>query len=243
MPDFFDPDFCKTKTINCAQYGGGTAKPKCCAPQPTPCPPAWPCMPQMACYPLSCCPSLIAGPTGPIGPAGATGATGPMGPAGATGATGATGPMGPAGATGPAGADGSVAALALYDDAEQTPAAGQLLVFNDAPLTTGGGLDHVAGSSAITVADPGIYQVIFHSYVTLNPGSVIPSEATVQLMLNGDAVSGAFARHSFEHSAETTTMSLSLPVSITTVPAELTFQVSSGDFTFADSYVTVLKIG
>ena len=237
MPDFFDPDFCKTKTINCAQYGGGTAKPKCCAPQPTPCPPAWPCMPQMACYPLSCCPSLIAGPTGPIGPAGATGATGPMGPAGATGATGATGPMGPAGA------DGSVAALALYDDAEQTPAAGQLLVFNDAPLTTGGGLDHVAGSSAITVADPGIYQVIFHSYVTLNPGSVIPSEATVQLMLNGDAVSGAFARHSFEHSAETTTMSLSLPVSITAVPAELTFQVSSGDFTFADSYVTVLKIG
>ena len=234
MPDFFDPDFCKTKTINCAQYGGGTAKPKCCAPQPTPCPPAWPCMPQMACYPLSCCPSLIAGPTGPIGPAGATGATGPMGPAGATG---------PTGATGPAGADGSVAALALYDDAEQTPAAGQLLVFNDAPLTTGGGLDHVAGSSAITVADPGIYQVIFHSYVTLNPGSVIPSEATVQLMLNGDAVSGAFARHSFEHSAETTTMSLSLPVSITAVPAELTFQVSSGDFTFADSYVTVLKIG
>ena len=222
MPDFFDPDFCKTKTINCAQYGGGTAKPKCCEPQPTPCPPAWPCMPQMACYPLSCCPSLIAGPTGPIGPAGATGATGPMGPAGA---------------------DSSVAALALYDDAEQTPAAGQLLVFNDAPLTTGGGLDHVAGSSAITVADPGIYQVIFHSYVTLYPGSVIPSEATVQLMLNGDAVSGAFARHSFEHSAETTTMSLSLPVSITAVPAELTFQVSSGDFTFADSYVTVLKIG
>jgi len=191
---------------------------------------------------------MIAGPTGPIGPAGATGPIGPAGPTGATGAAGPIGPVGPTGATGatgatgPAGADAALTALALYDDAEQTPAAGDLLLFNDAPLTSSGGLSHTAGTAEIDVTDPGVYQVAFHSFVTLNPGSTIPAEATVQLMLNGDPVSGAFARHSFEHSVETTTLGFSLPVSITVTPATLSFQVSSGDFTFSDLYVTVLQI-
>ena len=112
MPDFSDFG-CKTKTINCAQYGSGFSIPRTSCreeqaaptsqPAPQPCTPTWPCMPPQFCYPLSCCPSLIAGPTGPIGPMGATGPMGPAGPTGATGATGATGPVGPTGATGATG--------------------------------------------------------------------------------------------------------------------------------------------
>ena len=110
-------------------------------------------------------------------------------------------------------------------------------------MTSGGGMTHTPGTAQINLSQTGVYQVFFHSFATVNSGVSIPTEVTVQLRLNGVTVPGAFVRYSFEHSNETTTLNLAVPVSVSTVPAALTMVVDTSGFTFADSYMTVMKIG
>ena len=172
------------------------------------------------------------GPAGPIGATGATGATGPAGPTGATGATGATGPIGPA---------GTVQALATYNTTEQTPAAGAALIFSEGSLVSGTALSHTEGTAAITAEESGFYQVLFNSQVT--PVTADPNQTvSVQLAVDGTLVPGALAQVTFD-TAGVATIVLNAPLSISTVPADITVVTNPGGFTFSDSYITVMKLG
>lgn len=180
------------------------------------------------------------GMTGLTGPTGATGATGPMGMTGLTGPTGATGATG---ATGPAGESGTAEALAVSDSTSQSPAAGGMIYFNNAPMLTSENLSHSAGSSSIAIGETGVYLVNFQSLVSVDSGVAIPASMTVRLMLNDQEVSGAASTYSFEHSAQTMTVTLAVPVEVTNAPASLTVEVDEGDFTFANSFITVVRLG
>ena len=180
------------------------------------------------------------GMTGLTGPTGATGATGPMGMTGLTGPTGATGATG---ATGPAGESGTAEALAVSDSTSQSPAAGGMIYFNNAPMLTSENLSHSAGSSSIAIGETGVYLVNFQSLVSVDSGVAIPASMTVRLMLNDQEVSGAASTYSFEHSAQTMTVTLAVPVEVTSAPASLTVEVDEGDFTFTNSFITVVRLG
>ena len=105
------------------------------------------------------------GPQGPFGPQGETGATGPagpQGPQGETGATGPAGPQGPQGETGPAGSVlGAADFYALIPSDNATPLApGDPVEFpQDGPSINSSATR--ATESTFTLADAGVYQVIF----------------------------------------------------------------------------------
>ncbi|WP_194201620.1 collagen-like protein [Metabacillus mangrovi] len=110
------------------------------------------------------------GITGPTGPAGATGTTGPTG-AGETGATGVTGPTGPAGATGTTGPTGvgitgptggsNIAEYAyIYNTTNQLVQSAEAITFNTNG-TIRGSIGHGIGEAAISLTNPGDYEVTF----------------------------------------------------------------------------------
>lgn len=122
-----------------------------------------------------------AGPTGAAGPQGPVGLTGPAGPQGPTGLTGpagetgATGPQGPIGLTGPAGPQGPVGEaggiLAYADfyalmpgDNAAAIAAGADVSFPQTG-TVSSGIAR-ASDTAFTLADPGVYLVLFQASIT-----------------------------------------------------------------------------
>jgi hypothetical protein len=95
-----------------------------------------------------------AGATGATGPAGAVGATGSSGPAGTNGSTGA------AGATGPTGTNGLAQYAYIYNLAEENVPIEAPVTFDSNGVMTSG-ITHFAGSSAVTLVNPGTYEVTF----------------------------------------------------------------------------------
>jgi len=134
------------------------------------------------------------GPAGATGSVGATGATGPTGATGATGGTGATGAdgvqglpgvtgptgdAGPTGATGPTGPTGATGAglsdfgyvyeLATIADATVVGGA-DFVLSNNGPLS---GITHTPGTTTITVATAGIYEVTYSTSITAGIGAAL----------------------------------------------------------------------
>ncbi|WP_139356815.1 collagen-like protein, partial [Clostridium beijerinckii] len=110
------------------------------------------------------------GDTGVTGPTGDTGVTGPTGDTGVTGPTGDTGVTGPTGATGAGlAADGYVYELATI--ADSTVVGGADVPFsNNGPLS---GITHTPGTTTITVASAGTYEINYGVSITAGVGAQI----------------------------------------------------------------------
>ena len=114
-----------------------------------------------------------AGETGPAGPQGPTGETGPAGPQGPAGETGPVGPQGPGGETGPAGPQGPAGGVLNYadfyalmpGDNSATVAPGTDVSFPQDGPNSGSGIAR-SGPASFTLADIGVYQVLFQVSVT-----------------------------------------------------------------------------
>ena len=141
------------------------------------------------------------GLTGPAGPQGPTGLTGPAGPQGPAGETGATGPQGPIGLTGPAGPQGPVGEaggiLAYADFYALMPGDNAAAVAAGADVSfpqTGTVSPGIARASdtAFTLADPGVYLVLFQASIT-EAGQLV-------LTLNGAELSYTLAGRATEAS-------------------------------------------
>lgn len=131
------------------------------------------------------------GPQGPQGEPGPAGATGPQGPQGEQGPVGATGPQGPQGEQGPVGATGPQGpqgepgtALAYADfyalmppDNSTAIGAGEDVEFARTGPVGGDSISRLTASS-FTLAEPGVYQVLFRANVT-EPSQLV-------LTLNGE---------------------------------------------------------
>ncbi len=123
-------------------------------------------------------PTGATGATGPTGPTGATGATGPTGVTGAQGEVGATGPTGPTGATGATGATGPSGGIyafgyvyELATIADATVVGGADVPFsNNGPLV---GITHTPGTTPITVATAGAYEIDYSISITAGVGSQV----------------------------------------------------------------------
>lgn len=210
------------------------------------------------------------GPEGPQGEPGPEGPQGPEGPAGEPGPTGAaatitvgsviTGDPGtPAEVTnvgdennavfdfviprGEPGGGGTPEVLATVDTTVQSTAPGGALTFHDTPLVSGTAITHQPGSPDVVITQPGIYQATFHGTASVDAGTTIPAPLEVRLTMNGAALPGAVAHHTFAASNEAATISMSVPFRVTAVPASLEAVVSQAGFTFTDLALTVFRLG
>lgn len=116
-------------------------------------------------------PQGIAGVPGPAGPQGAAGVAGPIGPQGPQGETGPIGPQGPQGEPGPAGPQGEPGpaggvlgfanfyALMPADNPDPIVAGADVSFPQDGPIS--GTSITRSSNSSFTLADPGVYQVLF----------------------------------------------------------------------------------
>ncbi|MBV7277006.1 collagen-like protein, partial [Clostridium sp. PL3] len=122
------------------------------------------------------------GATGDTGATGATGDTGATGATGDTGATGATGDTGATGATGDTGATGAGLAASGYVYELATIADSTVVGGADVPFSNNGpliGITHTPGTTTITVASAGVYQINYNISITAGVG------AQVAIAVNG----------------------------------------------------------
>ena len=122
------------------------------------------------------------GEVGPAGPQGPQGEVGPIGPQGPQGEVGPVGPQGPQGEVGPAGPAGGILNYADFyalmpPDNSATVAPGTDVSFPQDGPNSGSGIAR-SGPDSFTLADIGVYQVLFQVSVT-EAGQLI-------LTLNGE---------------------------------------------------------
>ena len=191
-------------------------------------------------------PSGATGATGPTGPTGATGATGPTGPSGATGATGPTGPSGATGATGATGPTGPSAPLETIS-AYTTPTSpvqdNAAAEFDLTGQQNGDALTHTAGSSDITINQPGTYLATFSGSVSPSSDASYPVSNLLTLQLNGTNIPGAAAQHVFNASGETSSQTISAIFNVTSTPATLSVNSSGGTFNLSNYSLNAYKLG
>ena len=209
----------------------------------------------------------VTGATGEIGPTGPTGVTGSTGPTGPTGeaatitiGTVTTGDPGTEAEVinsgtpndaifdfviprGEPGGGGTPEVLATVDTSNQPTTAGGALTFSDNPLISGTSITHQAGTPDVQITQPGIYQATFHGTVSVETGTSIPAELVTRLNLNGSAVAGASATHTFTSSNEIATVSFSVPFRVDSVPSTLEVVAEQNGFIFNESAFTVIRLG
>ena len=117
------------------------------------------------------------------------------------------------------------------------------LTFAATPVSVGSSLSHQPGSSEILIAQPGVYHAYFHSTVSTQPGESIPAILTIDLALNGETIQGASATHTFVSSAETSTLSFTVPFQVTDTPSTLQAISYQTGFNFINCSLTVVRLG
>lgn len=205
------------------------------------------------------------GPTGPTGPSGSDGADGNDGATGATGnaatirvgtvSTGDPGSFAQVSNSGdentavfdfviPRGDTGACCndILATTFAGSQCSCNANTLSFNNNVVVSGNSITHQFGSNTVKIEEDGIYQALFHSTVSTHGKISLPASVTVQLKLNGVSLPGGTAHHTFVSPNEASTISFSIPFSVTAVPANLTVTVDNNCINFTDSALTVIQI-
>ena len=127
--------------------------------------------PEHSCF--CCCPPGPQGPQGiqgPVGPAGPQGPIGPQGPQGEPGPTGPQGAVGPAGPIGPQGPAGGVLGFADFYALMPTDNPDPIVAGADVSFPQNGPTSATsitrASATSFTLADPGVYQVLFQVSAT-----------------------------------------------------------------------------
>ncbi len=133
-------------------------------------------------------------------------------------------------------------ALAMVDPSSHTAIAGSALTFGQSPLLAGAGLQHQAGSTGITISEPGVYQVFFHANATVNAGVSIPATLSLQVRVNASPVDSGLAQHTFDASGESSSISLSIPVQVSDSGAVLDIVTPDAGFSLTDLSLMISRI-
>lgn len=185
-------------------------------------------------------PSGAVGDTGAVGPTGAVGDTGAVGPTGAVGDTGAVGPTGAVGATGPVGPAGAVGLIGptgglgtldfgytyhLATIADSVVVGGADVIFsNNGPQL---GVTHTPGTTTVTIATSGVYQIEYNVSITSGVGSdlaiavngtVDPSTPISALVATGE-VSGSVLLFLLAGDVITLRNNSAVPMTLTLAPS------------------------
>lgn len=134
--------------------------------------------------------------------------------------------------------------LSAYTDTELTSNQ-EAIPFNTIDILTGCSIEATAGGTEITLAKPGVYEVIFDTQVA--SGATSPVPVGVQLYNNGVAVAGA---ESVAQPSDSGYLALAITKLIKVKPscpmvnnsAVLTFVTTTDDTLIDNANVTVIKI-
>lgn len=141
------------------------------------------------------------------------------------------------------GTEGSPEVLTTVDSTRQSPTANTALVFNQNPLVSGSALTHAPGSAEVNIMEPGIYQAIFQSDVSVNTGTTIPSAFTVRLNENSTQVPGGIATHAFTSTDEIANLAFSVPFAVTAVTTIIQVIAEQEGYTFENLALTIIRLG
>ena len=107
----------------------------------------------------------------------------------------------------------------------------------------GDALTHTAGSSDITINQPGTYLATFSGSVSPSSDASYPVSNLLTLQLNGTNIPGAAAQHVFNASGETSSQSVSAIFNVTSTPATLSVNSSGGTFNLSNYSLNAYKLG
>lgn len=155
--------------------------------------------------------------------------------------TGATGPTGPSGSTG---ATGTVTSdlFSAYSTPTQPGTTGKALVFDRNAVSNSSNITHEANSSNFIINQPGYYYVGFHG--TIAPASSVNFPQTISLFLQqqGSAVPGTNIQHTFQTSSDSSNISFSQILQVTSVPSTLSVMQQGGNIQYGGISMDIHKI-
>ena len=180
-------------------------------------------------------------PCGPCRPCPPPGPPGPSGPTGATGPTGAAGPTGAIGPTGPAAQEAQF--LSAYSTPPQAGTTGTDLILDRNASQNGTAVTHDRNSPAVTLQEPGFYNVSFQSALAPGTGASFPLTVTLNLEQDGTIVPGTTVQHTFNSATDTATVSFSQIVQAASAPSTLQVTGDGNPYFYGPVSMTVQKIG
>lgn len=93
------------------------------------------------------------------------------------------------------------------------------------------------------INQPGVYMVSFQSSVAPQSGQTYPLAADAQLQLNGSNVPGGVADAIFASNQANTSLSFTIPITVSKAPAKLQVVPGYSGSNFYNTSLTVQKIG
>lgn len=133
--------------------------------------------------------------------------------------------------------------LSAYSTPAKPGTTGTQLIFDQTAVSYGNAISHTNGSAQITINEPGVYAVAFHTVLAPVAGVTFPLPISVVLEQNGTALPAAASQHTFHTSADTANVAFSTPVSVSSAPTVLTVRASGGNFLYSDSAISVYRLG
>lgn len=144
---------------------------------------------------------------------------------------------------GDTGSAAPVSLLSTYSTPAQSGTNGGALVFDQNGLSYGTDISHTAGSSTVTVNQPGVYNVAFHGSFSPVSGANFPQSVGASLEQNGSVVPGATSQYIFHTSAQTAALSFSTPVAVSSAPAQLQVVGDGGNYLYSTIGLSVRRLG
>lgn len=144
---------------------------------------------------------------------------------------------------GDTGSAAPVSLLSTYSTPAQSGTDGGPLVFDQNGLSYGTDVSHTAGSSTVTINQPGVYNVAFHGSFSPVSGANFPQNVGASLQQNGSVVPGATSQYIFHTSAQTAALSFSTPVAVSSAPAQLQVVGDGGNYLYSTIGLSVQRLG
>ena len=204
------------------------------------------------------------GPQGVTGPTGPQGVTGPTGPAGSAATvsvgTVTTGDPGTQAAVtnsgtgnnavldftipqGAAGTSPPVQLLSAYSTSAQAGTASTPLVFDRTGVSYGAAVEHTANTADFTITQPGVYTLAFSGSFAPGNGAAFPLNVGAAAQVNGTAIPGASAQHTFQTASDVANLGFTVPFAVATAPATVQVTGTGTTFLYSDLSATLTRNG
>ena len=133
--------------------------------------------------------------------------------------------------------------MAAYSSPSQSTASGSPLLFDQNGTSYGSAISHTAGSGTFTINQTGLYRADFHGVVSAPSNASFPVSIVTSLTQNGSIVPGASVPHNFQNKTETSPISFSVALTVSTVPTTLQV-VPVGNASLNSAFtLTVTRLG
>ena len=133
--------------------------------------------------------------------------------------------------------------LSAYSTPAKPGTTGTQLIFDQTATSYGSAISHANGSAQITINEPGVYAVAFHTVLAPMAGVTFPLPISLVLEQDGAALPEAASQHTFHTSADSANVAFSTPITVSSVPTVLTVRASGGEFLYSDSAMSVYRLG